>query len=392
MAGVVIVGASLGGLRCAEGLRRHGYDGSITLVGAEERMPYDRPPLSKEVLAGTMEVERTALTDDERCAKLGAELRLGVPAEGVDLVADEVVLADGTKLPFEHLVVATGAGARTLRDAEGLAGVLTLRTLDDALEIRRQLDGARRVVVVGAGFIGSEVASTCHELGHDVTVLEALPAPLSRGVGQEVGALLGELHAANGVELRCGVGVAALEGDGRVERVRLADSTAVEADLVVVGIGASPNVGWLDGSGLEVGDGVVCDERCRAVGAGGNVWAVGDVLRWPNDGEEMRVEHWSNAIESAQAVAAGILGGSEPYRSVPYVWSDQYGARIQIAGRSREGDDVHVQRAGGTLTALFGRAGALVGGLVVDSPKRFGQVRRLVAAKAPWHEAMEALA
>ena len=283
--------------------------------------PYDRPPLSKQVLAGHWDVDRLALTVgvDGGIDALDLDWRLGTLATGLDLDARQVVLADGERLGFDGLVIATGATPRRLPGSEGLAGVHTLRTLDDCLAVRAELDaGARRLVVVGAGFIGAEVAATCRTRGLDVTMVEALPVPLGQALGEEMGAVLADLHRDHGVDVRLGTAVAGLDGgdDGRVERVRLADGSAIEADLVVVGIGVVPNTGWLEGSGLTLDDGVVCDATTLAAPG---VVAAGDVARWPSRrfGELMRVEHWDNAIAMGAHAARRLLAGRRRARRRP---------------------------------------------------------------------------
>ena len=281
---IVIVGASLAGLRAAETLRREGYDERVVLVGAETHLPYDRPPLSKELLAGEWEAEHVALRK-QPYDELDLDMRLGRRATGLDVSARAVVLDGGETIAFDGLVVATGSRPRTIPGAPELDGVFVLRTLDDCLAIRSRLDAAPRVVVIGAGFIGSEVAATCRGRGLDVTVLEMLPTPLARAVGPVVGDACGRLHREHGVDLRCGVTVAGFEGHERVARVWLADGTAFDADLVVVGVGVAPETDWLEGSGLTLDDGVVCDATCLAAPG---VVAAGDVARWPNplfDGE-----------------------------------------------------------------------------------------------------------
>ena len=305
---VVVVGASLAGLRATEALRRDGFDGRIVLMGAEPHLPYDRPPLSKQLLAGEWEAQELVLRRapyDE----LEIDLRLGVRATALDAATKVVTLDTGAReeLAFDGALLATGATPRTLPDTPDLDGIFVLRTVDDALDLRARLDDHPRVVVVGAGFIGSEVAATCRGRGLQVTVLEALPAPLVRGLGAMLGMVCGELHRDHGVDLRLGVGVAAIEGDGRVERVRLDDGCAVDADVVVVGVGVVPVTDWLEGSGLTLDNGVVCDETLLAAPG---IVAAGDVARWPNpmfDGEVMRLEHWTNAAEQGVAAARRLL-------------------------------------------------------------------------------------
>jgi NADPH-dependent 2,4-dienoyl-CoA reductase/sulfur reductase-like enzyme len=391
---IVVVGGSLAGLRAIETLRRLGYEGRIQLVGAEEHLPYDRPPLSKQVLAGAWEPDRIWLKDEEAFDGLEVEAHLGRTATDLDLDERVVVLHAGTRLRFDGLLVATGARPRHLPDSAELEGVHVLRTLEDCVSLRRAFEKNPRVVVVGAGFIGSEVAATARTRGLEVTVLEALPVPLERGLGQAMGRVCGDLHRDHGVTLRCEASVAGFEGSGRVERVWLADGSTVEADVVVVGVGVVPNTSWLDSSGLTINDGVVCDERC-ATGAPG-VYAAGDVARWHNPlfDEEMRVEHWTNASDQGVVAAQNLLAGpgaGEPYAPTPYFWSDQYDTKIQLVGHPRPGDEVRV--VGGSVedrrfVALYGDRGRLRAALAFSSPRRLMAYRRLISERASWDEAL----
>ncbi len=390
---IVIVGASLAGLRAAETLRREGYDDRVVLVGAESHLPYDRPPLSKELLAGEWEPDQVALRK-QPYDDLELDLQLGRRATRLDVTEGVVELDAGEPVAFDGLVIATGSRPRTLRGAPALDGIFVLRTLDDCLAIRSRLDAGPRVVVIGAGFIGSEVAATCRGRGLDITVLEMLATPLERAVGPVVGDACGKLHRDHGVDLRCGVTVAGFEGSDRVERVRLADGDAVEADLVVVGVGVTPETGWLEGSALTLDDGVVCDATCLAAP---RIVAAGDVARWPNplfDGESMRVEHWTNATEQGVAAARRLLvddESAEEFAPVPFVWSDQYDVKIQVVGSIRGDDEVAV--VDGSLdehrfVALFGRDGRLVGALGFSRPRLVMQYRRLIAGRASWDDAL----
>ncbi|MEZ5138412.1 MAG: FAD/NAD(P)-binding oxidoreductase [Acidimicrobiales bacterium] len=395
---IVVVGASLAGLRAAETLRREGFGGTLTLVGDEAHAPYDRPPLSKQVLTGEWDAERVALV---AAADEGLELtwERGVAATGLDLGGRTVALADGRQLPFDGLVIATGARARRLPGDDGLAGVHALRTLDDALAVRAAVAAGGRLVVVGAGFIGAEVAASCRSQGGDVAVVEPLAAPLARVLGPEMGQVIAELHRDHGVELHLGVGVERLEGEGRVERVVLADGRALDADVVVVGIGVIPNTEWLEGSGLELADGVVCDET-TLVAPG--VVACGDVARWPNRlyDEVMRVEHWEHALDMAAHAARRLLADGrgepgEPFAPVPFFWSDQYDRKIQLAGRVRPDDELAV--VAGSLDdrrfcALYGRQGRVVGALAMNMPAKVIRYRRQIAEGLGWDEALAAAA
>lgn len=372
---VTIVGGSLGGLRTAQALRTEGFDGDIRIVSAEEHLPVDRPPLSKQVLAGTWDPDRARLRGADDVA---AEWILGRRAVTLDVAGHAVTLDDGTTVDADAVVIACGATPRRLPAAvapPGLDGVHTLRTLGDCLALRADLLSDGRVVVIGAGFIGAEVASTARAVGRDVTVVEALPIPLERVLGPVMGARCGQLQRDHGVDLRCGVGVAGLRAaGGRVTGVVLADESVIDADVVVVGIGVVPDVGWLEGSGLSIADGVVCDSRCRAAPG---VVAVGDVARWFHEdyGFDLRVEHWTNASEQAAAAAATLLRGDSapPYTPNPYFWSDQFGTKIQFVGHSRSGDDVEIAEGDpeeGRFVATYRRDGRVVGALLWNRPAR----------------------
>jgi NADPH-dependent 2,4-dienoyl-CoA reductase/sulfur reductase-like enzyme len=402
---IVVVGASLAGLRACETLRTEGFAGRITLVGAEDRMPYDRPPLSKKLLAGEWEPERIALRKPDDFASLGLELRLGVAACGLDTAARTLALADGSSLQFDGLIIATGGAVRRLPGQPDLAGVHELRTLDDALALREALDATPRVVVIGAGFIGLEVAATARQRGCAVTVLEGAPAPLMRGLGAEMGALAARVHERNGVAIHCGVQVAAIEGDaGAVTGVRLGDGTVVPADVVLVGIGVAPATGWLEDSGVQVRDGIVCDATL-CVGVPG-IYAAGDCARWVNPlfDEEMRVEHWTNAAEQGAAAARNLLAvaagnAPTPYEAVPFFWSDQFDSRIQFLGRPHGDDEVRIvhglDEATGEVAdqfvALYGHAGRFRGVLGVSMPKQVMPLRKLLLARATFDEAIAAV-
>ncbi len=392
MDSIVVVGASLAGLRAAETLRRDGFSGRITMVGDEDRLPYDRPPLSKQVLAGAWGPERASLADDETLEELQLDWRLGVRATGLDLDARQVELADGPAVGFDGLIVATGARCRTIPGTDGLEGVHILRTLDDCLAIRADLiAGPRRLVVVGAGFIGAEVAATAREMGLDVTMVEIAPVPFERVLGQAMGQVLADVHRDHGVDVRTGVGVAGIVGSGAVEAVELSDGASLDADVVVVGVGVVPNTEWLDGSGLQLDDGVRCDETCLA---GPGVVAAGDVARWPNQafGEVMRVEHWDNAVEQGVHAARRLLSGvPEPYRPIPWFWSDQFDRKIQLAGRTGPGDRAEIVTGSveeRRFAAAYERDGRLVGILGFNRPRHVMQYRQLIAEGASWDDAM----
>ena len=391
---VVVVGASLAGLSALEALRSEGFEGELIAVGAEPTLPYDRPPLSKQVLQGHWEPEKAALRDQSQYDALGVTWHLGRRATALDVAARTVTLDDGEPLAYDGLVIATGAAPRQLPGGQELAGIHVLRTLEDCLAIRADLETASRLCVVGAGFIGAEVAASARVLGVDVTVLEALPAPLARAFPPELGAACAGLHTDQGVDLRLGVTVAGFEGDGRVTGVRLGDGSVVEADVVVVGVGVVPETGWLESSGLRLDNGVVCDATCATSAPG--VVAAGDIARWPNSlfGETMRVEHWSNAVEQGAAAAQRLLAGpgeAVDFAPVPYFWSDQYDTKIQFLGRCCPTDEVRV--VDGSLeerrfVALFGRDGRLVGALAFSRPRLLMAYRKLLAAKTSFDDAL----
>lgn len=405
---VVVVGASLAGWRAVETLRKEGFEGTISLVGDEQHLPYDRPPLSKQVLAGTWPPEKAVLADKRRSSELRVHEVLGRRAVRLDVEGRQVELHDGTVLVGDAIVVATGARPRQLGDTEGLAqrdGLFTLRTLDDSLALRHAVTAfeSPRVVVIGAGFIGAEVASTCAGLGCRVTVLEALDVPLRNVIGPVLGARCGSLHGANGVELRTEVAVqgvhrAAADSDAVAAGglvVELAGSEALPADVVVVGIGVVPATGWLAGSGLTLENGVVCDDRLFAADG---IVSAGDIARWNwrHDGTEelVRIEHWQVAAEAGVAAARSLMAGradAPSFSPIPYFWSDQYGVRLQVLGNPGGDDDVAVTEGSleeGRFVALFGRAGRLRAAMAIGMPRQLMSFRALLEAGSSWDDGL----
>ncbi|MDQ1397307.1 MAG: hypothetical protein QOG64_2566 [Acidimicrobiaceae bacterium] len=339
------------------------------------------------MLAGTRTAEQVVLRHDEG---LDLDLRLGTRATALDLRARELTLDDGERLAFDGLVLATGAAPRMLPGTPKLDGIHVLRTLDDCLALRQAFESQPHVVVIGAGFIGSEVASTARQLGLPATVLEALPVPLERAIGAEMGMICAALHGRAGTDLRLGVGVSGFLGTQKVEAVLLVDGSRIEAEVVVVGVGVAPATEWLAGSGLTIDNGVVCDDRCRAIGGDGRVVAAGDVARWhnPRFGGDMRVEHWTNAVEMGQAAAHSLLHGdaAPPFAPVPYFWSDQYGKKIQYVGHAGPGDEVRVVEGSvddGKFVAAYHRAGRLTGALILGWPARMVAYQTMIAEGAP---------
>lgn len=394
---LVVVGASLAGLRAAEAARKAGFEGRITLVGAEEHLPYDRPPLSKAYLdqlpEGAAPAPPSFRVEDTLRDELGVRLELGAPATGLDTTGKHVLIG-GRAIAYDALVIATGADARRLPDSDGLAGVHTLRTLDDAIAVREALEAGARTVVIGAGFIGSEVAAGARKRGLQVTVLEALPTPLVRAVGDPMGALCASLHERNGTDLRCGVGVTGLAGKERVERVLLSDGTAIDADLVVVGIGAVPATGWLEDSGLRLDNGIVCDETLWT--GADRVYAAGDVARWYNPlfERDMRLEHWTSAAEQGARAARNALDPerAEPYRTVPYFWSDWYDSRIQFVGVPATDEIVVVEGdldSDGRCVALYREGDRLAGVLTINGQNVIMKYRGLLMKRASWQEGLD---
>lgn len=386
---VTVVGASLGGLNSVQQLREQGFDGRIVVIGEEEHRPYDRPPLSKEFLAGSVTADVLELVEAPDLDDLAADWRLGVRAEHLDTTAGVVTLSNGEEIATDGVVIATGGTARTLPGWDDLVGVHTLRTIEDAAALRAELiGGASTVVVVGAGWIGSEVASTCHRLGLHVTVVESMQVPLARSLGTGMAEVCAALHTDHGVGLHCGVGVAAFtsvgdEGHHRVTGVVLEDGKQLPADVVVVGVGMRPATDWLAGSGIDVDNGVLCDAGC--VTRVPSVVAVGDVARYRSKtGRAVRHEHWTNATEQPATAVRNLLAGTtiEQYRPSGYVWSDQYGVRLQLAGDTEGADQVEVIDGSPDdrkFVAAYRRNGTTTAVLAMNNAKLFTRMRRQLA-------------
>ena len=380
--GIVIVGGGLAAARTAEQLRRSEYTGPVTIVSDEVHLPYDRPPLSKEVLR--KEVDDTALKPREWYDENGITLRLGSAATGLDTHEQTVTLDDGTVLGYDELVIATGLVPRRIPAFPDLEGIRVLRSFDESMALREHASAARHAVVVGAGFIGCEVAASMRGVGVDVVLVEPQPQPLAAVLGEQIGELVARLHRDEGVDVRLGVGVAEVRGEGHVDTVVLTDGTELPADLVVVGIGSRPATEWLDGSGIEVDNGVLCDEAGRT--SAPNVWALGDVASWRDPmGHQARVEHWSNVADQARVVVPAMLGLDAPSNVVvPYFWSDQYDVKIQCLGEPHATDIVHlVEDDGRKFLAYYERDGVLVGVVGGGLPGKVMKVRAKIAAGAP---------
>lgn len=386
---VAIVGASLAGGRCAESLRRFGYEGSITLIGDEPHRPYDRPPLSKKALLGELEEEKLFLRKADYYDKQSIDLRLGARAAKLDAAARQVLLEDGAAVGYESLVVATGAGVRRLRcPGAELDGVHYVRTLEDSRALREALVRGKRAVVIGGGVIGAEVAASCRSRGVDVVLVEMADLPLVRAFGKEVGAIYAEIHRAEGVDLRCGVTATELQGeDGQVRRVRLDDGSSIECDFVVVGIGVTPSVGWLEGSPVAIERGaVLVDERCQTNVEG--IYAAGDVAayRVPELDRHVRVESVDNAQLQAKTVAKNLTGDDHVYAPVPFFWSDQYRYKLQSVGLVTDDYDRVIYRgsvADRAFVAFHMAGDRLRFAIGVNRLKEIGVSKKLIGLGVP---------
>jgi 3-phenylpropionate/trans-cinnamate dioxygenase ferredoxin reductase subunit len=397
---IVIVGASLAGLRAAEALRREGFGGHLTLIGDEPYEPYDRPPLSKQVLTGWVPAAHTVLPRRE---KIDAEWRLGVAATGLDLRAKQVRLADGQTVPFDRLLIATGVRARPWpNQAEAaLDGVFVVRTRDDAERLQQRLAAKpRRVLVIGGGFTGCEIASVCRELDLPVTLTERGPAPLGSALGGVVGRIMADVQREHGVDLHCGTTVQALEGDagGRLQRARLSDGATLDVDVAVVALGAVRNTEWLRDSGLAAdATGVACDAGCRAFDINAivtdDVFVAGDVARFPHplyDYELLALEHWGNAVQMAETAAHNMLCASHerrPHRDVPAFWSIQFGLNVKSVGVPPFADQVLFTQGSieeRRFVAAYGCRGRITAAVTVNQAKWLEYYERLIEAEAPF--------
>jgi 3-phenylpropionate/trans-cinnamate dioxygenase ferredoxin reductase subunit len=383
--GIVIVGGGLAAARTAEQLRRAEYTGPVTIVSDEGHLPYDRPPLSKEVLR--KEVDDVVLKPREFYDEKDITLRLGAAATSLDTAAQTLTLDDGTVLGYDELVIATGLVPRRIPAFPELEGIRVLRSYDESVALREHASAAKHAVVVGAGFIGCEVAASLRSLGVDVVLVEPQPTPLASVLGEQIGELVARLHRDEGVDVRTGISVAEVRGDARVETVVLTDGTELPTDLVVVGIGSRPATEWLAGSGVEVDNGVICDEAGRT--SAPNVWALGDVASWRDaTGHQARVEHWSNVADQARVVVPALLGQEVPSVTVvPYFWSDQYDVKIQCLGEPEATDIVHlVEDDGRKFLAYYERDGVVVGVVGGGMPGKVMKTRGKIAAATPISE------
>jgi 3-phenylpropionate/trans-cinnamate dioxygenase ferredoxin reductase component len=376
---LVIVGASLAGLRAAQAARKAGFDGRLVVVGEEPHLPYTRPPLSKELLAGAHSIDQVHLP----CDTLDVEWRLGVSAASLDRARRRVVLSDGDEVAYDRLILATGSRPRRWPGSGAdLEGVHVLRTVDDSLALRAAFDRRPRVAIVGAGFIGCEVAQTARKEDLDVTLIDIADTPMLP-LGPELGQWCADLHRGHGVDLRLGTGVAGLLGDGRVEAVELTSGERIDAEVVVVGLGAVPNTEWLVGSGLRADPGLECDATLT-VAADSDILAAGDIVSWPHplaDGEALRIEHWTVAAEQGQLAGRNVLVAPDErkaYDAPPYFWSDQYAAKIQSLGLPGRAERLELLEATPDRSRVVyagERDGRLVGIVAINAARRLGSYR-----------------
>ena len=390
---ITVVGGSLAGVHAAEALREHGFDGDVTLVSAEFSRPYDRPPLSKQVLLGEYDVAEIALRPASWYEEQGIELRLGTAATAIDAKHGKLSLADGSELEYDGLVLATGSRPRALNVTGGAPGVHVLRSVEDAVALRPGLAAGRHLVMVGGGFIGLEVAGAAAKLGLEVTVIEASMTPLSRRFGDDVGHWYRELHERNGVRVICGSTLASVDVSTGGASITLSDGRIVKGDIVVAGVGSVPAVEWLAGSGIDTGDGVVCGPDLRT--SVPNIVAAGDIASWRNPifDERMRIEHWSNAVDQGRHAAATLLGDRQDFASVPYFWTDQHDTKMRFVGRTKGATDSRVEKLDDNkLIVTYGREGVLIGAVCVGSPRDMAKYKVAIQSRAPWDEPAAAVA
>jgi NADPH-dependent 2,4-dienoyl-CoA reductase/sulfur reductase-like enzyme len=385
---VVVVGASLAGVHAVDGLREAGFDGEVTLLGAEPQLPYDRPPLSKDGLRLGLAPEQNLLHPADWYDQHGVQLRLGCEAVGLDVERRRLALAGGEEIGYDGLILATGSRARRFDVGAAGAPVYLLRTAADSARLHERLVAGLRLVVIGAGFIGLEVAATAKGMGLEVSVVELAPAPLARVLGDEVGAWFHRYHAAHDVDVHCGNAVTGIEATGGVSKVHLRDGTVLAADVIVAGVGSVPAVEWLRSSGLHLADGVVCDAYLRT--SAPDVVAAGDIVRWYNPlfDEDLRIEQWTNAVEQGSYAARSLLGAAtEPYSSAPYFWSDQFSAKMRFVGRANAAQHVVVERSDeSAVVALYGRDGLVRGALCVNATRRLIALQQAIVDRTPWAE------
>ena len=385
---VVVVGGSVAAVNAVDGLRHAGHEGDVTLVSAEDLLPYDRPPLSKEALRQGQEHHSLLIKEPGWYDDNAVEVSLGAAAVKLNAADKTLFLEDGREMSYDGLIVATGCRTRPLDLLGGVPNVYEIRSLADSLTLHKQLRPGRHLVVIGAGFIGLEVAATARKMGLDVSVVEIAPVPLTRVLGSELGHWFVDHQVGHGVTFHCGSGIERVEVTDGGHRIHLADGTVLLADLIVAGVGVQPETGWLEGCGIELSNGVLCDEALRT--AAPDVVAAGDVVRWPNRlfGETMRVEQWLNAVEQGTHAARTLLGDNEAFAPVPYFWSDQFEAKIKFVGQVDGQDQVKITQADErSLVALFGRGDRLRGALCINAPRQLALSKRDLLDGVSWADA-----
>lgn len=385
---VVVVGGSVAAVNAVAELRNAGHEGDITLVSAEDQLPYDRPPLSKEALREGRDHRSLLIKEPGWYDENSVELSLGAAAVALDAGDKTLLLESGREVSYDGLIVASGCRTRPFPLLDGVPNVFEVRSLSDSLELHDQLLPGRHVVVIGAGFIGLEVAATARKMGLDVSVVEIAPVPLTRVLGSELGHWFLDHHVGHGVKLFCGTGIDRVEVTSGGNQIHLADGTVLIADLIVAGVGVEPETSWLATSGIELSNGVVCDEALRTTAP--DVVAAGDIVRWPNRlfGETMRVEQWLNAVEQGTHAARTLLGEVEPFAPVPYFWSDQFEAKIKFVGHVDGEDQVKITRMDEKgLVALFGRGDRLRGALCINAPRQLALSKRDILNGVSWADA-----
>ncbi len=382
----VIVGAGIAGGTAAETLRKQGFDGEVHLVGAEPHRPYDRPPLSKEFLSGAKEEEKLFFKPEDFYAEQSIELHLGTEATALDPSSKTVTLANGESLRFDKLLLATGSRVKTLPiPGSDLEGVHYLRTIDDSRAIAQAMNGASKVVIVGAGFIGSEVAAVCKTAGLEVTVLEIQPQPMAHILGEEMGAVYANLHTSRGIDLWLREGISEIRGNAHAEQVITDHGNAIDCDFVVIGVGIAPDTSLAQSAGLQVDGGILINESCQT--SHPDIYAAGDIANWyhPGLGHRLRVEHWDNALNQGAAAAKSMLGAPEPYAPTLYFWSDQYDLNIQYLGHAAEWDEIAIRGNPDEekFTAFYLKDGSVHGALVVNNFRDIRPTRTLIGQKTP---------
>lgn len=385
---IVVVGGSVAAVNAVDGLRHAGHEGEITFVSAEHLLPYDRPSLSKEALREGHEHHTLLIKEPGWYDENAVDVSIGAAAVGLDAAGKTVFLEGCREVSYDGLIITTGSQTRPLQLLDGVPDVYEVRSLSDSLTLHEQLQPGRHLVVIGAGFIGLEVAATARDMGLDVSVVEIAPVPLTRVLGSELGHWFRDHHVSHGVDLYCGSRIDRVEVAPGGNKVHLDDGTVLAADLIVAGVGVQPETGWLEGSGVELANGVVCDEALRTTAP--DVVAAGDIARWPNQlfGETMRVEQWLNAVEQGTHAASTLLGENEPFAPVPYFWSDQFGAKVKFAGHIDGGDHVKITKADEkSLVALFGRDDRLRGALCINAPRQLALSKRAILNGVPWADA-----